>query len=90
MGSRAQVQGLEGRELLQPSGRAYAFVRVCVYVYGVGLQKIELFYTSCFVSYFLNFMHYKGLCEVLVAQSCLTFREPVDYSTPGSSIHRIL
>ena len=32
MGSRAQAQGLEGREPLQPSGRAYAFVSVCVCV----------------------------------------------------------
>ena len=90
MGSRAQAQGLEGREPLQPSGRAYAFVSVCVCVCGVGLQKMESFCTSCFVSYFFNFMHYQGLCEVLVAQLCLTFCDPMGYSPPGSSVHGIL
>ena len=28
--------------------------------------------------------------KVLVAQSCLTFCNPVDYSLPGSSVHEIL
>ena len=32
-------------------------------------------------------MHYQGLCEVLVAQLCLTFCDPMDYSPPGSSVH---
>ena len=27
---------------------------------------------------------------VLVAQSCLTLRDPMDYSPPGSSIHGLL
>ena len=39
MGSRAQMQGLEGREPQQPSGGSYVFVSVCAYVCGVGLQK---------------------------------------------------
>ena len=28
--------------------------------------------------------------KVLVAQSCLTLRDPVDFSPPGSSVHEIL
>lgn len=39
MGSRGQVEGLEGRESQQASGKFYVFIRVCVYVRGVGLQK---------------------------------------------------
>ena len=29
-------------------------------------------------------------CVVLVAQSCLTLCNPLDYSPPGSSVHEIL
>ena len=28
--------------------------------------------------------------EALVAQSCLTLSDPMDYSPPGSSVHEIL
>ena len=28
--------------------------------------------------------------QVLVARSCLTLRDPIDYSPPGSSVHGIL
>ena len=31
-----------------------------------------------------------NVCEVLAAQSCLTFCYPMDCSLPGSSVHRLL
>ena len=30
------------------------------------------------------------MVEVLVTQSCLTLRNPMDYNSPGSSVHGIL
>ena len=31
-----------------------------------------------------------SVCIVLVTQSCLTLCDPMDYSSPGSSVHGIL
>ena len=33
---------------------------------------------------------FRGRCVCLVAQSCLTLCDPMDYSLPGSSVHGIL
>ena len=50
----------------------------------------------CIIKWGLYFSHIavknkkSNICEVLAAQSCLTFCHPMDCSLPGSSVHRLL
>ena len=38
----------------------------------------------------INFFPYDLVSYCSVAKSCLTFRDPMDWSTPGSSVHGLL
>ena len=49
-------------------------------------EKVELLSASATISFEDNI----NRCEVTVAQSCLTLCNPMDYSTPGFSVHGIL
>ena len=49
----------------------------------------------CLLNFLFCVFKISGVCVcvcvcVLVAQSCLTLRDPMDYSPPGSSIHGLL
>ena len=47
--------------------------------------------TTLFHRALIGFLNYiKGATIVLVTQSCLILCDPMDYSVPGSSVHRIL
>ena len=66
-------------------------VCVCVYIYSF---SVCLFFSLNFFLFILlpvpPFCDYYSLMEVLVTQSCLTLCNPMDCSTPGSSVHGIL
>ena len=69
----------------------YTCVCVCVCVYSF---SVCLFFSLNFFLFILlpvpPFCDYYSLMEVLVTQSCLTLCNPMDCSTPGSSVHGIL
>ena len=50
---------------------------------------LQKYYHEHYKTKIQNICIEKGLC-VLVAQSCPTLCNPIDYSPPGSPVHRIL
>ena len=54
--------------------------------------KVIRFRASCYLRTLLCrcvVMIWSKVCQVLVTQSCLTLCDPMDYSSPGSSVHGI-
>ena len=52
-------------------------------------QSITIKIREMFAEHFIIIKFFRLMC-VLVTQSCLTLCNPMDYSSPGSSVHGIL
>ena len=57
-------------------------------VHGIFQARVLEWVAIAFSVYLLRLLFDDG--KLLVAQSCLTLSDPMDYSPPGSSIHGIL
>lgn len=64
MGSRTEVEGMEGREAQQHSGKFCIFVSVYSYVSGVGLQKW---------SHSIHIVSYPAFLTLYIMKGCSKF-----------------
>ena len=66
----------------------YICMCVCVYIYMCVFMCVSLCIYTCVCLYIYIYENGKKM-KVFVAQSCLTLCDPMDYSSPGSSVHGI-
>ena len=66
----------------------YIYVCVCVYIY---ICVYLCVYLCVYIHVYVYIYIYENgkKMKVFVAQSCLTLCDPMDYSSPGSSVHGI-
>ena len=55
---------------------------------GVKVIKVKKIYTAYSKKIYID-MYVTYMIHVLVAQSCLTLHDPMDWSLPGASVHGI-